>query len=455
MNAKKLIKLLLDKRQLPYTIIKAPDAVTLTDDWQFRSVPPETLAQAQLLHDANGIVLAIYPASYEINLAALNLQLRRKLTSLSIQEAQALTETLNNLEATDPAGLLSIGVIVDEHLSAYEHIYTEANESYRLIQFLGETLNQLSDNTLLGSSFSDPSLVLTERNIISSELNMSGIKHKLGTTQHLPVIPETARQLLRLRNNRNGTVEDLSAIIHRDPVLAAYIIRYANSAIFGQREAVKSIEEAIFRVLGYEAVLYQTLGSVIGKALPLPKQGKLGREQFWKQSYFAAALSQRLALQIPKAHRPHVGLAYLCGLLHDIGILVLAGEFRTEYDWLNNMLSTQADTNLVTLEQFLLRTHHGEVGSWLLDGWNLPDEVSTVSRAQHAAYQGKHQNYVQLIQLVDKLLSPHQLSYINDDNIPAGLLTALHLDEEGVYTAVDDVLQGSDLISEMASAMSA
>ncbi len=264
-------------------------------------------------------------------------------------------------------------------------------------------------------------------------------------------MPEMPAKILALHRNPAGTVDDLTAIIKTDPSLSAQVMRYANSALFNHHSPADSIKDAIFRILGYETVLHITLGYALGKAFKLPASGPLGNDNFWQHATFSAALAQQLAQAIPKARRPKPGLAYLSGLLHDSGFLVLHLFFRNEHAWLNKMLQAHPEQSISEMENRMLGVTHTELGSWLFQSWNMPAEiVCAVAQHHNLDYQGEHAEYALLLNLTERLLKTHGMSDADNDDIPESLLTRLGLEEEEVYLIMDKVLQGVATLRDMA-----
>jgi HD-like signal output (HDOD) protein len=154
---------------------------------------------------------------------------------------------------------------------------------------------------------------------------------------------------------------------------------------------------------------------------------------------------------MPRSKQPQPGLAYLCGLLHDIGFLVLNLFFRNEHDWLNKMLSANPEKSILEMEQRLLGASHTEIGNWLMQAWNMPVEICvTVAQHHNLGYAGPCSEYALLVNLSERLLKMHGMSDSDTDDIPAELLAKLGLDEEQVFEITDEVLQGGETLKEMA-----
>src|SRR6267142_5434702 len=144
----------------------------------------------------------------------------------------------------------------------------------------------------------------------------------------LPTLPNYVLDLNALLSSQSVDLKKVGAVIRTDPSLSAQVLRLCNSALFGLRRRVISIEQAAV-MLGTERlrtlVLTCSLMQFAGK--------RLSNEQlasFWQHSFLSALLSERIARQVDYFEKEQ---AYLGGLLHDIGqlplwILVLEEEAK-------------------------------------------------------------------------------------------------------------------------------
>lgn len=276
------------------------------------------------------------------------------------------------------------------------------------------------------------------------------IADKVEQIDQLPPIPELALRILKLRDDSDATVEQLVDIIMLDPSLAAQIIRYANSPLFGQRGQVKTLDDAIFRVLGFETVMYLAIGSAMARAFRFPESGKLGLNHFWRSATYSAALMQNVSQQVDRDQKLQPGIAYLCGLMHNIGFLVLAQLFPDNYHWLNNALNADDAEPVIALEEQLLGITHARLGVRLMEEWQMPGELRAVVGQHHNLnYQGEFADYVWLTQVTDQLLKQHDLSDADSGELASTLYERLGLSESDLKNALDDVLQSADVLDAM------
>ncbi|MBI1422034.1 MAG: HDOD domain-containing protein [Gammaproteobacteria bacterium] len=453
MSFSDLILTLLEKQKLAYEILRAPDAVSLRENWLEQTVPLSSVARLAILQDGNGLVLAFFPADRILNLNKLQSILHRDLrfvATAAIANHLKARLALSEFQLNNASG---IQVIIDEHLTNQEIIYFEAPQACTLFRVKSLDLQHIASDILICSVFSD-----FPQNADNSEngTRRHNLKERIAKLDRLPAMPEMPRRILALRNDPNSTVDQLVELVEQDLSLSAQTLRYANSSIFATREKVVSLKDAIFRVLGYETVLHLALGYALGRVFKLPEKGPLGQLHFWQHATYAAALAQHLANAMPKQRRPKAGIAYLAGLLHDIGFLALNLFFKNEHAWLNKMIEANPDQSVVSMEKRLLGVSHDELGAWLMQAWKMPEELIICVEHHHDAnYHGPYAEYVLLLNLTERLLKTHGMSDGDDEEIPPELLERLGLEEEQVFLMLDEVLSGGETLKEMAQAISA
>jgi len=396
-------------------------------------------ADILMLHDQQGLVAAIYPAGYIPDIASLEKLFKRD--DLSPIVSDGLYGMLTPL-IPDP-----IELVIDEALFQNENIYFSLpDQNYDIV--LEKPYEQfLQHNSYIGTTFARPRQLEKEQEKLYAEVHNANLRKRIANLEELPAMPETAYHLLALRNNPDASIKQLVAIIERDPALVTHIMRHANSAWYPSSHRAETTYDAIFRIIGFENAIYIALGSIIGKTFELADDGPLGKERQWKQAVYSATLSQQLAGMTCADVKVKPGLVYLAGLLHNIGIMVLAQLFRSEYLWLNKILSHQPDTNIINVERKCFGVTHSELGSLVLLEWCLPLAVTTTVLEHHDMdYEGPFQNYVHLVQVANALLKTHQLSDASDETLPEQLLNKLGLTEAQIHLALNDLLGNSSEI---------
>jgi HD-like signal output (HDOD) protein len=280
------------------------------------------------------------------------------------------------------------------------------------------------------------------------------IRAEIESLTSIPAMPELAQRIVAL--GPHPEVRKLVAIVELDPGLAGQMVRQATSPFFGYRGTVKSVSDAITRVLGVEPAVHLALGVIAGKAMRSPSDGPVGRKAVWLHAAYSAALMQSMAECLPKSIRALPGMCYLGGLLHNIGLLLLGHLFPADLHALNKAVVENPTTPLIQLEQRLFMTDHPEVGTWLMQKWNMPEEVVTAVHMHHdESYRGENAVYANLALLADRLLQRLGKGDAGSEELPAALLADLGLQEADLMDAVQRMLEARSDLDSLASQMGA
>ena len=282
------------------------------------------------------------------------------------------------------------------------------------------------------------------------------IKSRIARLKRLPPMPDMAQKIIQLNSKPGGSVKDLVAIVELDPSLTAQVMRYSSSPFFGYRGKVDSVHTAISRVLGYNMVMNLALGVTAARSFKMPKNVPLGLDAFWQHAVYSAAMVQALSSALPAEIRPPAGLAYLAGLLHNFGHLLLGHLFKQEFLLLNKFIAREPKRPVVEIEKEVLGVDHTKIGAWLLKAWHLPDEVVVATREHHNEYyQGQHAVYSQLVMLSDLLLRQYDINNDGLVEIPDTIMQMLELGEYQVTAISRQVLEDCTGLDSMAMQLSA
>lgn len=264
------------------------------------------------------------------------------------------------------------------------------------------------------------------------------IRACLEKAHRLPAMPVMAMKIIQLLHEPETTSTDLADAVELDPSMAAQIIRYASSPYFGYRGRIESVQDAISRVLGFDLVSNIALGIASTKAFSVPQDGPLGMKAFWKHALYSAVVCQSLARKINRPDVVNPATAYLCGLLHNIGILLMGHLFPPEFSLLNRRSIQHPETPLHALEKDMIgmgearrimALGHDQIGGCLLEQWRLPEPVVTCCYHHHDdRYTGPQADYVRLVQLGNRLLAQRRIGDLGvpenaDLQFGAGLLS--------------------------------
>ena len=413
------------------------------------NMPKQSQIDCSVLSHESDVYIALNPATHRFDLPRFSRIVGKSLSKVEKKHQQDLNENILNALPQDIKS--RIHIFIDEALECQDELFVVDNNKEHAYTIDIKQLQKLSSDDLIGISFSE------EIKIIMESKELLSFKERVKALHSLPPMPETAAKILNLRAIPDVKVEQIVEVIEKDPVLVAQIVSYANSAFFGQAGSVKSLKDAIFRVLGVDAVMNMALALSVGSTFKIPQSGPVGAKAIWKSSIYSASLMQRLSMLMPWGKRPNPGTAYLVGLLHDLGLLVLGHLFTDEYIEFNEYLEKNKHENIIAAEKEVLGISHLEVGKMVMRMWNMPDElIATATYFTDKSFSEEHESYINLLSVVKTLLAPHGLGFGNAlEELNLDLLDELNLDEEEVIIAADEVLSEGEIIKDLVKQMCA
>ncbi|MCB1857936.1 MAG: HDOD domain-containing protein [Gammaproteobacteria bacterium] len=206
-----------------------------------------------------------------------------------------------------------------------------------------------------------------------------------------PPLSRTASRILDVVGNPDVDVDQMAEIINQDPALTARILGLANSAYFGQIRAIATVREAIIRVLGLNMVKSLAISiSMAGVFNPrLCKAFIL--EDYWYRALGGAMLARLIAQRISPEVQSDTESVYLCGLLHNLGELLLAHVFPDEFSKALEAVEEAPASNPYEMEREYVGIDQVQAGELLMRRWHLPDGViEVIGSLELMDYQGRY-----------------------------------------------------------------
>jgi putative nucleotidyltransferase with HDIG domain len=205
------------------------------------------------------------------------------------------------------------------------------------------------------------------------------VRQLVARIGQLPALPSLYREIEDLLESDRGSVDNLGTVIGRDIAMTAMILKLANSAFFSLRQPVTSPSEAV-SYLGIDLLKSLVLAHGLFGQVGQFRVPGFTPQHLWHHSLAVAAAAKRIALLENAPQRSSD--FFTAGLLHDIGVLVLASRFPEDYARVLE-LNRHAGGGMDACEFQVFGATHGEVGAFLLTLWGLPDVVADAAAWHH------------------------------------------------------------------------
>lgn len=197
------------------------------------------------------------------------------------------------------------------------------------------------------------------------------VRHAVSGIKNLPALPSLYKQLVECLGSGDASPAKVAQIISRDVGMTARVLQLVNSAFFGLPKTVASVDRAV-SLLGLDTITHLVLAYGAFSSYEDAATG-FDVDALTRDSLRCAALAKTIA-QCEKRPKEIADQAFLAGMLHDVGKLVLAVELPGRYaDYL--ALTSGATIDVPEIELEVFGATHAHVGAYLVGLWGLPNPI--------------------------------------------------------------------------------
>ena len=201
---------------------------------------------------------------------------------------------------------------------------------------------------------------------------------------HIATLPEITLKIVELVESPKSTAQDLHKVISNDPALCSRILKVVNSSFYGLPGQIGSINRAIV-MLGLNAVKNIAIAASLAK---LFRGGDLtpnfSAKAIWRHSVSVAATAKMLADKLGLAFADE---AFLAGLIHDIGLMVMMQYDRNKLVEVLQQVAVDDSgapaVNMLELEEHVFGATHEHFGAALCEKWKFPNNFRYVTGFHH------------------------------------------------------------------------
>jgi HD-like signal output (HDOD) protein/CheY-like chemotaxis protein len=252
-------------------------------------------------------------------------------------------------------------------------VYLERPLKYTLllkhIEQLLKPFNKAFENPIeTTSKEKDLELILNSDTVGSQKIDAM-IRH----VSTLMAFPFTIAKVLQITQNQTTGANDLAHAISADPAISTHLLKVSNSVFFASsNRRINSLKDAIVRIGFLETKKIVMSMSVMKLFNQENKNIGFDRIDFWYHSLAAGLISERVARQIGGVN---VEEAFLAGLLHDLGIIIL-DEFLSPVFEHVLVETSKTGGHFISCEDAIIGVNHNDLIGGLFPIWKIPQEIT-------------------------------------------------------------------------------
>ncbi len=275
----------------------------------------------------------------------------------------------------------------------------------------------------------------------------------LSQLDQLPTLPAIASRVLQATTSDESSAREVVQLIECDQSLSAKILRLVHQASRGAPRDVTTVDKAVV-LLGFNAVRHAVLSLSVFETFGAgdDRESRFDRREFWKHALAVGCLSRLLAERWPGHEDPEV--AFVCGLLHDLGKVALDACLPKSYDRVVSLASSRRAC-ILDVEREVLGVDHTVAGKRLAQRWKLPRSLVECIWFHHHTPDMLpdtvvHPDLVQIVNLADTVVREQHIGYsgfLGDSTPSTEIARAMGMPLEHLETVLPKLL---DAIQERA-----
>lgn len=209
---------------------------------------------------------------------------------------------------------------------------------------------------------------------------MNDIKGIINRIDTLKPIPPVATQILTLAEDMNSSLSEIADLIKHDPVITANVLRMCNSAYFGMRRRVESVNDAIL-LLGLDHIIDLVLMDSISHNFRYEHDGYgLGEGELWRHAVLSSYVANILTETHGSGVRKH--LVFTAALVKDIGKLILGRFVAFSFEKINILVRSRG-YSFNEAEKEIIGMNHEEIGALIGQKWHFSEKLTYMIRHHH------------------------------------------------------------------------
>jgi putative nucleotidyltransferase with HDIG domain len=254
--------------------------------------------------------------------------------------------------------------------------------------------------------------------------------NRLIKTKLLPM-PKAAGRVLTLLRDVNASTHEISDALGLDPIAASRVLRLANSPIYSFQREITALQNAVSAIGNKEIYDIVMLG-IAADAFTVELRSPQTDISLWEHSVAVGLAGRELSNVLGMRGADE---SFTCGLLHDIGKMLLFQSNQKRYEQVINL---DNEFDVLKAEKVYYGYSHTQVGCFAAHHWGLPEAICSVILNHHFPQQARQSLVTShIINVADDLVTEKGFGF----STPTGKMPrsesviALHLDDEKMEKA--------------------
>ncbi len=245
-------------------------------------------------------------------------------------------------------------------------------------------------------------------------IEMQAMVRDAGT---LISFPDVFLRVNEMVSDPKSTSGDIANLISQDPGLTVRLLKVANSPLYGCSRQIETVARAV-TLLGTAQIRDLVLTTSTSQMFAKVTNEVIFIDDFWQHSIFCGLAAKSLANASGKVTSD---FAFVAGLLHDVGQLVLfheqPGQMRVALDMVADPRNAM---EMYQAEQAVFGFDHMQLGGALLRAWHLPERLQECVEFHHAPGAAKkYPVEVALVHIANGLASYAAVRSVNEQALPS------------------------------------
>ena len=216
-------------------------------------------------------------------------------------------------------------------------------------------------------------------------LDDPGLRSLVSRMTTLPSLPSLYTDIVRELRSDEPSIARIARTIANDVSMATKVLQLVNSVAFGARVKISDpVRASVY--LGLDMLKALVLSAKVFAQFDKMQLAMLTVGELWDHSMYVAALARRIACSERPDDKDLIEEAFLAGVLHDVGKLVLAANLPQGYIHAID-LARESGISMTEAESIVFGATHADIGAYLVGLWGLSDEM--VAAAQHHHYPSR------------------------------------------------------------------